>query len=105
MSILFITELASLTELAHARGVRVHVAMNNLLKAPELAQAGRLIDRLARRVRPDALIIQDLALPALARQAGFTGELHLSTLANGGTVSGLSRIAGSSSDLDRKTHV
>ena len=89
-----LAELASLTELAHARGVRVHVAMNNLLKAPELAQAGRLIDRLARRVRPDALIIQDLALPALARQAGFTGELHLSTLANGGTVSGLSRIAG-----------
>ena len=33
-----LAELASLTELAHARGVRVHVAMNNLLKAPELAQ-------------------------------------------------------------------
>ena len=87
-----LTELAALTELAHARGVRVHVAVNNLLKAPELAQAGRLIDRLAQQVRPDALIVQDLGLPALARQAGFKGELHLSTLANGGTISGLPQI-------------
>ena len=89
-----LTELAALTELAHARGVRVHVAMNNLLKAPELDQAGRLIHRLARQVAPDALIVQDLGLPALARQAGFTGELHLSTLANGGTIAGLGIVAG-----------
>ncbi len=88
-----LTELAALTELAHAKGVRVHVAVNNLLKTPELNQAGRLIHRLARQVRPDALIVQDLGLPALARQAGFTGELHLSTLANGGTIAGLGRIA------------
>ncbi len=88
-----LSELAALTELAHARGVRVHVAMNNLLKSGELDQAGRLIHRLARQVGPDALIVQDLGLPALARQAGFTGELHLSTLANGGTVAGLPRIA------------
>ena len=88
-----LAELAALTELAHTKGVRVHVAVNNLLKTPELNQAGRLIHRLARQVRPDALIIQDLGLPALARQAGFTGELHLSTLANGGTIAGLGRIA------------
>jgi putative protease len=87
-----LTELAALTDLAHARGVRVHVAMNNLLKTGELAQAGRLVDRLARQVRPDALIVQDLGLPALARQAGFTGELHLSTLANGGTIAGLPQV-------------
>lgn len=87
-----LTELAALTELAHAKGVRVHVAMNNLLKASELEQAGRLIDRLARQVGPDALIIQDPGMPELARQAGFKGELHLSTLANGGTVAGLPQI-------------
>lgn len=87
-----LSELASLTALAHGRGVRVHVAMNNLLKTAELSQAGRLIHRLARQVGPDALIVQDLAMPALARQAGFTGELHLSTLANGGTIAGLPQI-------------
>ncbi len=88
-----LAELAGLTELAHSRGIRVHVAMNNLLKSPELDQAGRLIHRLARQVQPDALIVQDLGLPDLARQAGFTGELHLSTLANGGTIAGLPLIA------------
>jgi putative protease len=35
-------------------------------------------------VRPDALIVQDLALIVLARQKGFPGEIHLSTLANAG---------------------
>lgn len=87
-----LTELAGLTDLAHAKGVRVYVAMNNLLKAPELDQAGRLVQRLARMVGPDALIVQDLGMPELARQAGFTGELHLSTLANGGTIAGLPQI-------------
>jgi putative protease len=89
-----LSELAALTELAHSKGVRVHVAMNNLLKSSELAPAGRLINRLARQVRPDALIVQDLGMPALARQAGYTGELHLSTLANGGTIAGLPQVLG-----------
>lgn len=87
-----LSELSALTELAHTKGVRVHVALNNLLKTNELAQAGRLLDRLTRQVQPDALIVQDLAFPVLARQVGFTGELHLSTLANAGTVAGLSAI-------------
>lgn len=89
-----LSELAALTNLARSKGVRVYVAMNNLLKTAELAQAGRLIHRLARQVGPDALIISDLAMPKLARQAGFTGELHLSTLANAGTLAGLPQIAG-----------
>jgi putative protease len=75
-------ELAGLTELAHAKGVRVHIALNTMLKNNELDRTGRMIDRLQRFVRPDALIVQDPGLPALARQAGYTGELHLSTLAN-----------------------
>ena len=37
--------------------------------------------RLNEEVGPDALIVQDLGVAAVARQAGFTGELHLSTLA------------------------
>ncbi len=75
-------DLASLTALAHERGARVYVAFNTLVKAGDVAAAGRLVDRLARTVRPDALICQDLALPELARQAGYAGEIHLSTLAN-----------------------
>ncbi len=75
------TELAGLTELARKKGVQVFVAMNSLVKPLELPSAGRLINRLARDVRPAALIVQDLGLIHLARQAGFKGEIHISTLA------------------------
>jgi putative protease len=75
-------DLARLTHLAHERGVKVYVPFNTLVKSDELTAAGRTIDALNRWVHPDALIIQDLALLSLARQTGFTGEIHLSTLAN-----------------------
>ena len=75
-------ELVGLTDLAHSKGTRVYVTLNTLIKPDELDPAGKLMDDLNRYVRPDALIIQDLALIDLARQAGFSGEIHLSTLAN-----------------------
>jgi len=75
------TELAGLTELARKKGVQVFVAMNSLVKPLELPAAGRLVHRLIRDVRPAALIVQDLGLIHLARQAGFKGEIHISTLA------------------------
>ncbi len=77
-----IKDLARLTELARAKNCRVYAAVNNMLKANELEAAGRLVHRLQRDVGPAGLIVQDLAMLDLARQAGYTGELHLSTLAN-----------------------
>lgn len=77
-----LTELSRLTDLAHAEGARVYVAMNTMLKPGEPAPVYRLAARLARQVRPDGLIVQDLALLDLARQAGFEGGIFLSTLAN-----------------------
>ncbi len=41
-----------------------------------------LLQQLNRHVKPDGIIIQDLAFIQLARQTGFSGELHLSTLSN-----------------------
>jgi putative protease len=75
-------ELQPLVELAHARGIRVHVTLNSLLKPGDLDVAGKFIKELAHQVRPDGLIIQDLAAIPLVRQAGFSGEIHLSTLTN-----------------------
>jgi putative protease len=75
-------ELGALTDLAHAEGRRIYVAMNSMLKPGDPDAAGRLVARLARDVRPDALIVQDLGMLDIARQAEFAGELHLSTLAN-----------------------
>ncbi|MGE4293292.1 MAG: U32 family peptidase [Desulfovibrio sp.] len=77
-----ISELARLANLAREQGVKVYVAMNTLVKPGDEDAAGRLIDRAARSVRPDALIVQDPGMFLLARQAGFQGELHLSTLGN-----------------------
>lgn len=75
-------ELAALVAAAHARNTKVYVTLNSLVKPDELNEAGRLVDQLNRYVRPDGLIVQDLALLSLAAQTGFSGEIHLSTLAN-----------------------
>ncbi len=75
-------ELAGLTMMAHEKGILVYVALNSLIRQNELEKAGETILSLNRFVKPDALIIQDLALADLAKQTGFKGEIHLSTLAN-----------------------
>jgi U32 family peptidase len=77
-----VEDLAPLSELAHEKGVQVFVAINSVLKNEDLSSAGTLVAQLEKLAKPDGLIIQDLALADLARQAGFSGELHLSTLAN-----------------------
>ncbi len=75
-------EMAALTRLAHDRGTKVYITLNTLIKPDELDACGAVIDCLNRQVRPDGIILQDLAVAAMARRAGFGGELHLSTLAN-----------------------
>ena len=77
-----IDELGQLTQLAHDQGKKVYIPINTMIKSDELEPAGRLLDQLNRWVVPDALIVQDLAMISLARQTGFPGEIHLSTLAN-----------------------
>ena len=77
-----IEELVPLTMLARDKGVKVHVALNALLKPDELNTAGRLLRQLDSQVKPDGIIVQDLAFVPLAGQTGFRGEIHLSTLSN-----------------------
>ena len=54
-------ELIALAALAREKGTRVYVALNTLLKTDELEDAGHLLAQLNAQVKPDALIIQDLA--------------------------------------------
>lgn len=77
-----VPELGRLAALAKSRGVRVYIALNTLVKPDEIGKAGQLVDQLNRMVKPDALIVQDIAFVELARQAGYEGEIHLSTLTN-----------------------
>ncbi len=76
-----IDELGPLASLARDRGVKLYATLNSLLKNDDIEKAGTLIVDLKRRVRPDAFIISDLGLVDLLAQAGYRGEIHLSTLA------------------------
>lgn len=77
-----ISELSQMVNLSAKYGKKINVAFNSLIKPNDIPAAGRLFKRLARDVKPNALIIQDAGLIDIARQAGFEGEIHLSTLAN-----------------------
>jgi putative protease len=77
-------EFGALVHLAHEQGIKVFVTINSLLKSSDLLRAGQMLDQLQRLVKPDAVIVQDLAMVKLAKQTGFSGEIHLSTLANAG---------------------
>ncbi len=76
------TELSRMVNLAAKYDRKINIAFNSLVKPNDLVAAGRLMKRLARDVKPNAIIIQDVGLIDIARQAGFEGEVHLSTLAN-----------------------
>jgi len=75
-------ELARITGLAHDKGVKVYLALNSLLKPGDIDPAAKILKQLDRWVKPDALIIQDLSIIQLAKQAEYSGEIHLSTLSN-----------------------
>ncbi|MCR5813771.1 MAG: U32 family peptidase [Desulfovibrio sp.] len=77
-----LTELSGLCDLAHDEGARVYITMNTLIKQEECHQCFRLIKRLEDQVHCDGLIIQDPAVLTIAKAAGFSGGLFLSTLAN-----------------------
>jgi len=77
-----VQELVPLTRLAHEKGIDVFVAINSLLKQEDLSSVGNFVEQLEKFVKPDGLIVQDLALIDIVKQTGFSGELHLSTLSN-----------------------
>ena len=87
-------ELARMVELARRKKAKVYLALNSFLKQDELDKAGRLIERLLGDNAPAGLIVQDLGMAELARQTGYQGELHLSTLANLSSPAALSMLPG-----------
>jgi len=77
-----INELGTLALLAKENNVKVYVTFNSLLKSNDIDKAKRVLDKLIKSVNPHALIIQDLSVIQIVKNLGFTGQLHLSTLAN-----------------------
>lgn len=75
-----IEELSKLSELARRKNVKLYLAMNSVLKDSEIPKVGRMLVRIKRYVKPDALIINDPAMIEIASEVGIRCELHLSTL-------------------------
>ena len=71
-------ELAQAVEFCHARGVRVHVTVNILLKEKELPQALEFAEYLC-SLPVDAVLVQDVGLFSLLRQRAPRLPLHAST--------------------------
>ena len=74
-----LAEFAAVVQESHRVGVRVYLAINSLIKEKELPQAFRLLATCA-EFEPDAFIIQDLGLAALAAKHFPQIERHASTL-------------------------
>jgi putative protease len=72
-------ELKGLIDESHRAGVKVYLAFNALIKESELASAFRTLVAAA-EAGPDAFIVQDLGLAALARRHCPETPLHASTL-------------------------
>ncbi len=71
-------ELAEAVRFCHARGVRVHVTVNILLKDRELPEALDLVAYLC-ALGVDAVLVQDMGLFALLRKRAPGLPLHAST--------------------------
>lgn len=71
-------QLREAAEFCHARGVRVHVTVNTLLKDSELPAALDLVSYLC-TLPADAVLVQDMGLFALLRERAPELPLHAST--------------------------
>lgn len=86
-------QLIEAVEYCRARGVKVYLACNTLLHDNELEKAMELIE-FACTIPVDALIIQDLGLISLVRQACPDMRLHASTQMSVHTLKGVELLAG-----------
>jgi U32 family peptidase len=77
-----VEELSRLSRLARSKQIQVHIAFNTIIKEGETEKVFRILSKLCRHVAYDVLIVQDPAIIPLAKQAGFSGKFHLSTLGN-----------------------
>lgn len=73
--------LKKAVDYAHKHQVRLHITVNNLISADE-ADAMRSYLQFLNEIQPDALIVQDLAVLALAREVNLTVPLHASVMMN-----------------------
>ncbi len=74
-------EIAAAIKYARPRGVKVYITVNNLLFDQEMEDLKPYLKFLG-KVKPDALIMQDLGVITVMRELGVTLPLHASVMMN-----------------------
>ena len=85
-------ELAQAVEYCHARGVKVYITLNTLVRDDEMETAMNAV-RCACDVKADALILQDIGLTSLIRRVAPDMPLHASTQTSVQTLDGIKMLA------------
>ena len=73
--------LAKAIQYAHSHNVHLHVTVNNLITDGEIDKMRSYL-KLLEEIKPDALIVQDLAVLELAREMNLSIPLHASIMMN-----------------------
>ncbi len=74
-----INQIADLTETAHAKDIKLFVALNSLMKESEIGECLALLAQLE-EIAVDGVIVQDLGVAKMARDHFPALRLHASTL-------------------------
>ncbi|RRJ67544.1 U32 family peptidase [Paenibacillus oralis] len=74
-------EITEAVRMAHERGKKAYVTVNNLLNESELDEA-RAYLRFLESAGPDAIIVQDFAVLALIKEMGLGIKVHSSVMMN-----------------------
>ena len=81
-------QLKNAIEYCHARGVKVHITLNTLIKDCELTEVNDAIRKIA-TLGADAVIVQDLGVAKAVKTICPSLEMHASTQMSVGTLEGL----------------
>ena len=81
-------QIKNAIEYCHARGVKVHITLNTLIKDCELSELYDTIRKIANS-GADAVIVQDLGVARLVREICPDLSIHASTQMSVGTLEGL----------------
>ncbi|MDQ0205031.1 peptidase U32 family protein [Pectinatus haikarae] len=74
--------LKKAVEYTHSHGVNLYITLNNLISDDEIPQLVEYLKCLDRDIKPDALIIQDLAVIEIVKKLGLKLNLHSSIMMN-----------------------
>ncbi|MDZ7548232.1 peptidase U32 family protein, partial [Clostridium perfringens] len=74
-------ELEEAINLAHSLNKKVYITVNNLLSSEDLLQAEEYL-RFLEKIKPDALIVQDMSVVKLIKDLGLNLNIHSSVMMN-----------------------